>query len=149
MGRAAGRDDRRHHLRPLTFDLELKDLENGDFGVAWGGIASVQLGLSLIWTEARRRGLGLERVVEWMATVPAQRVGLPAKGKLALGYDADLAVFAPDQAFVVDAAKLHHKNPLTPYQSKTLSGMVRRTFVRGREVDFIEPHGQLLRRGQV
>ena len=77
------------------------------------------------------------------------RVGLPAKGKLALGYDADLAVFAPDQAFVVDAAKLHHKNPLTPYQGKTLSGVVRRTFVRGKEVDYREPHGRLLRRGQV
>jgi allantoinase len=84
-----------------------------------------------------------------MATKPAERVGLPAKGKLALGYDADLAVFAPDQAFVVDAAKLHHKNPLTPYQGKTLSGVVRRTFVRGKEVDYREPHGQLLRRGQV
>jgi len=111
--------------------------------------SSIQLGLSLIWTEARRRGLGLDQVVEWMATKPAERVGLPAKGKLALGYDADLAVFAADQAFVVDAAKLHHKNPLTPYQGKTLSGVVRRTFVRGREVDYSEPHGQLLRRGQV
>jgi allantoinase len=128
---------------------ELKDLENGDFGVAWGGIASIQLGLSLIWTAARRRGIALERVIEWMATKPAQRVGLPAKGKLALGYDADLAVFAPDQAFVVDVANLHHKNPLTPYQGKTLSGVVRRTFVRGAEVDYNEPHGRLLRRGQV
>jgi len=129
--------------------LELKDLENGDFGVAWGGIASIQLGLSLIWTAGRRRGIALERVVDWMATKPAQRVGLPAKGKLALGYDADLAIFAPDQAFVVDAATLHHRNPLTPYQGKTLSGVVRRTFVRGVEVDYDEPHGRLLRRGQV
>jgi allantoinase len=129
--------------------LELKDLENGDFGVAWGGIASVQVALSVVWTEARRRGVGLDRVVEWMASKPARRVGLPAKGKLALGYDADFAVFAADDAFVVDAAKLHHKNPLTPYQGKTLSGLVRRTFVRGREVDYAEPHGRLLRRGQV
>jgi len=129
--------------------LELKDLENGDFGVAWGGIASIQLGLSLVWTEARRRGIGLERVLDWMSTKPAQRVSLPAKGKLALGYDADFAVFAPDQAFVVDAAKLHHKNPLTPYQGKALSGVVRRTFVRGTEVDYTEPRGRLLRRGQV
>ena len=51
--------------------LELKDLEHGDFAVAWGGIASVQLALSLVWTEARRRGLGLEQVIDWMATKPA------------------------------------------------------------------------------
>lgn len=129
--------------------LELKDLENGDFGVAWGGIASLQVAFPVVWTEARRRGLGLDRVVEWMATKPAQMVDLPAKAQLAIGYDADFAVFAADEAFVVDAAKLHHKNPLTPYQGKTLSGVIRRTFVRGKEVDYTEPHGRLLRRGQV
>ncbi|GEO92101.1 allantoinase [Kocuria flava] len=128
--------------------LDLKDLENGDFGVAWGGVSSLQLGLSLIWTEARRRGVDLGRVVEWMSTRPAQRAGLRTKGKLALGYDADLVVFAADDAFVVDAGKLHHRNPITPYQGKALSGRVRRTFVRGRAVDFETPRGRLIRRGE-
>jgi allantoinase len=126
---------------------ELKDLQNGDFGVAWGGIASVQLGLSVVWTEARLRGIGLEQVVEWMAARPADRLRLRSKGRIALGYDADLAVFAPDQAFVVDAGKLRHRNPLTPYHQKTLSGVVRRTFVRGTEVDYETPRGRLIRRG--
>jgi len=129
--------------------LELKDLENGDFGVAWGGIASIQLGLSLVWTEARRRGIQLDQVIDWMATKPAHRVGLRSKGRLALGYDADLAIFAPDQAFVVDAGALHHKNPLTPYQGKALSGVVRRTFLRGTEIDYTSPRGTLLRRGEL
>lgn len=128
--------------------LDLKDLDNGDFGVAWGGVSSLQLGLSLIWTEARRRGVDLGRVVEWMSTRPAQRAGLRTKGKLALGYDADLVVFAADDAFVVDAGKLHHRNPITPYQGKALSGRVRRTFVRGRAVDFETPRGRLIRRGE-
>jgi allantoinase len=128
--------------------LDLKDLDNGDFGVAWGGVSSLQLGLSLIWTEARRRGIDLQRVVEWMSTRPAQRAGLRVKGKLALGYDADLVIFAPDDAFVVDAGKLHHKNPITPYQGKALSGRVRRTFLRGVPVDFSSPQGQLIRRGE-
>ncbi len=127
--------------------LDLKDLENGDFGVAWGGISSLQLGLSLIWTEARRRGIGLERVVEWMAGRPAELVRLNNKGKLALGYDADLSVFAPDQTYVVDPAKLHHKNPITPYAQKPLSGVVRRTVLRGTEINGQQPRGQLLRRG--
>jgi allantoinase len=128
--------------------LDLKDLENGDFGVAWGGVSSLQLGLSLIWTEARRRGIGLERVVEWMSTRPAQRAGLRSKGKLALGYDADLVVFAADDAFVVDAAKLHHKNPITPYHGKALSGVARKTYLRGTVVDHHTPRGRLLRRGE-
>ncbi|GHG51736.1 allantoinase [Sinomonas cellulolyticus] len=130
---------------PSTVDL--KDLENGDFGVAWGGISSLQLGLSIIWTEARQRGIPLERVVEWMGRKPAELARLQRKGTLAPGYDADLAVFAADEAFIVDAEKLHHKNHITPYQGKALSGVVRRTFVRGTEVDFNEPKGQLIRRG--
>ncbi|WP_334173033.1 allantoinase AllB [Sinomonas sp.] len=130
---------------PSTVDL--KDLENGDFGVAWGGVASLQLGLPIIWTEARRRGIPLERVVEWMGRKPAELARLQRKGTLAPGYDADLAIFAADEAFVVDADKLYHKNHITPYQGKTLSGVVRRTFVRGTEVDFSEPKGQLIRRG--
>ena len=129
--------------------LDLKDLENGDFGVAWGGISSLQLGLSLIWTEARERGIPLERVLEWMSTKPAELVGLADKGRLAVGYAADLAIFAPDESYVVDPKKLHHKNPITPYATKTLSGVVRRTFLRGREIDGQRPFGKLLRRAAV
>lgn len=129
--------------------LDLKDLENGDFAVAWGGVSSLQLGLPIIWTEARRRGIALEQVVEWMSARPAELAGLPVKGKLALGYDADLSVFAPDEAFVVDVSRLKHKNPITPYDRRALSGVVRRTFLRGAEVDGQTPTGRLLRRGMV
>ena len=127
--------------------LDLKDLENGDFAVAWGGISSLQLGLSIIWTEARTRGISLEQVVSWMATRPAELVRLTHKGRLALGYDADLSIFAPDDAFVVDAKKLKHKNPITAYAGKTLSGVVKRTFLHGEEIDGTVPTGRLLRRG--
>ncbi|MFC7407100.1 allantoinase AllB [Georgenia alba] len=128
--------------------LELKDLPGGDFGIAWGGISSVQLGLPVVWTEARRRGIGLERVVEWMSARPATRTGMRRKGRLAEGYDADLAVFAPEETFVVEAARLHHRNPLTPYEGRTLSGVVHRTFVRGTEVDHENPRGRLISRGE-
>jgi allantoinase len=76
--------------------------------VAWGGVSSLQLGLSLIWTEARHRGIPLEQVVSWMAEKPAALARLSNKGQLALGYDADFSVFAPDEAFVVDVSKLKH-----------------------------------------
>ncbi len=127
--------------------LDLKDLENGDFAAAWGGVSSLQLGLSLIWTEARRRGIALEQVLWWMAVMPAQLAGLGNKGRLAPGYDADFAVFAPDEAYVVDAAKLKHKNPVTPYDGKALSGVVRQTYLRGTLVDGRTPTGKLVRRG--
>ncbi|GAA4480128.1 allantoinase AllB [Microbacterium panaciterrae] len=129
--------------------LDLKDLENGDFAVAWGGVASLQLGLSLIWTEARKRGLSLETVVNWMSERPAQFAGLTGKGRIAPGYDADFSIFAADDAYVVDVTKLYHKNPLTPYNGKALAGRVRRTYLHGEAIDFETPRGRLLRRGMV
>ncbi|WP_139005531.1 allantoinase AllB [Arthrobacter crystallopoietes] len=127
--------------------LDLKDLENGDFGVAWGGVASLQLGISLIWTEARQRGIPLEQVVDWMSRRPAELARMTRKGQLALGYDADFSVFAADESFVVDAKKLKHKNPITPYDGKPLAGVVRRTFLRGAEIDGETLTGRLIRRG--
>ncbi|MDQ6754731.1 MAG: allantoinase AllB [Actinomycetota bacterium] len=129
--------------------LDLKDLENGDFAVAWGGVSSLQLGLSLIWTEARQRGIALEQVIAWMSTRPAELVRLSRKGQLALGFDADFAVFAADDAYVVDVSKLKHKNPITPYAGKTLAGVVRKSYLRGSEINGQTPTGKLLRRGEI
>jgi len=126
---------------------QLKRFDIGDFGVAWGGIASLQLGLSVVWTEARRRGFGLADVARWMCRRPAELAGLARKGRIALGYDADFVVFAPDAAFVVDAAALHHRNPVTPYAGRALAGTVRATWLRGEQVNGTAPHGALLRRG--
>jgi len=82
-----------------------------------------------------------------MSTAPADLVGLRAKGRLAVGADADLCVLAPDEQFVVDPAALHHRNPVTPYAGRRLSGVVRSTWLRGREVDLAgPPAGRLLRR---
>lgn len=128
---------------------ELKCLDTGDFGAAWGGISSLQLGLSVVWGEARRRGIELARVVEWMATKPADLVGLPHKGRIAVGATADFAVFAPDGSFVVDASVLHHRHPVTPYAGREAAGRVRQTWLRGRPISLgtdAEPTGQLLSR---
>jgi len=127
--------------------VELKNPDRGDFAVAWGGVSSLQLGLPVIWTEARRRGIALEQVLRWMSAAPAAIAGLAHKGALAVGYDADLVVFAPDDTFVVDVSRLQHRNPITPYAGRTLSGVVRTTFLRGVAVDGHEPRGNLLRHG--
>lgn len=113
---------------------ELKCLDTGDFGQAWGGVASLQLGLPLVWTAARARGIGLERVVGWMSAAPAAVAGLGAKGGIAAGGDADLVVFAPDESFAVDPARLHHRNPVTPYAGRKLVGVVRDVWLRGQRV---------------
>jgi len=117
----------------------------GDWDRAWGGISSLQLGLPLTWTQARCRGLGLAQVAAWMAAAPARLAGLTAKGRIAPGYDADLCVLAPDQSFMVDPARLHHKHPATtPYTGRTLHGVVRTTILRGQVIDPSQPRGELL-----
>ncbi|MDQ4007622.1 MAG: allantoinase AllB [Actinomycetota bacterium] len=130
---------------PCTPELKLRG--GGDFGAAWGGIASLQLGLPLVWTAARARGHELAQVVGWMASGPAGLVGMQRKGRIAVGNDADLVVFAPEQGFVVDAGALRHRHPLTPYAGHRLTGVVRRTWLRGRIVDGT-PRGVLLTRGE-
>jgi allantoinase len=107
------------------------ELKQGDFATAWGGISSLQLGLPAVWTAARARGHDLATVVRWMAEAPAGLAAVPGKGRIAVGNDADLVAFDPDAAFTVDPARLHHRHPVTPYEGRTLTGIVRTTWLRG------------------
>lgn len=130
---------------PCTPDLKL--LDTGDFGAAWGGVSSLQLDLPAVWTQARLRGHTLGDVARWMAAEPARLTGLRRKGAIAIGCDADFAVFAPDDAFVVDPHELRHKHPVTPYAGRALAGVVRSTWLRGQRITG-EPKGRLLTRGE-
>ncbi|MGI5505313.1 allantoinase AllB [Lentzea sp. CA-135723] len=150
---AANREALWQGLRDGVIDLVVSDhspstveLKEGDFATAWGGIASLQLGLPAVWTGARERGFQLTDVVRWMATHPARQVGLASKGAIEIGKDADFVIFAPDETFVVDKNKLHHRNPVTPYHGRSLHGVVRQTWLRGKEISTTQ--GRLLRRGE-
>ena len=123
-----------------------KRLDSGDFGDAWGGIASVQLGLPAVWTEAARRGVGLDQVAGWMATAPAALTGLADRGAIRPGLRADLCCFAPGEKFVVDPAALWHRNPVTPYAGRTLTGVVRQTWLAGYPAGAGPRAGQLVSR---
>jgi allantoinase len=127
--------------------VAMKEVTSGDFGAAWGGISSLQLSLSVVWTEARRRNCALSEVAAWMAERPARLAGLGQKGKIDSGFDADFCVLAPDASFIVDPDRLYHRNPLTPYAGRRLMGLVRETWLRGERVNLQDPRGQLLDRG--
>ncbi|HQY21687.1 MAG TPA: allantoinase AllB [Ignavibacteria bacterium] len=114
---------------------ELKCMEDGNFKTAWGGISSIQLGLSAIWTEAFRRGLSLTEVSKLMSANPAKLIGMEKrKGKIEIGMDADIIVFDPERKFIVDCNKLYHKNKLTPYDGEELQGEVIATYLRGNKI---------------
>ena len=67
-----------------------------------------------------------------MAARPAELAGLHRKGQIRAGFDADFCVFAPDAPFTVDPARLHHRNPVTPYAGWDLRGEVRATLLARR-----------------
>jgi len=132
----------------------MKLREEGDFLRAWGGIASLQISLPAVWTQARSRGYALTHVAEWMCRGPARLAGLEKhKGAIAAGRDADLVIWNPDTKFCVDPARLHHRHKLTPYSGRELFGVVETTFLRGRKIFDREefsaaPEGQVLYRGK-
>ncbi|MGI9042678.1 MAG: allantoinase AllB [Gemmatimonadaceae bacterium] len=108
----------------------------GNFAAAWGGIASLQLSLAAVWTGARDRGFGPERIADWMCTGPARLAGLSGRtGSLVPGCDADIVIWNPEER--ADAARLlsRHRYHLTPYSGLDLYGRVVATYVRGRKWD--------------
>jgi allantoinase len=126
---------------------ELKRKDTGDFGAAWGGIASLQVGLPAVWTAARRRGRTLADVARWMSAAPAALAGLAGKGMIEAGRDADLVAFDPDATFTVRGASLQHRSPVTPYEGRLLAGTVRQVWLRGQVIAGGRPAGRLLRAG--
>lgn len=129
-------------LRDGTIDLiasdhspcppELKRLDTGDFMEAWGGIASLEVSLSAVWTGARERGFTPADLARWMGEAPARLAGLSGrKGVIAPGADADLVVWDADGEWTVEGTKLQHRHPLTPYEGRRLRGVVRSTYLRG------------------
>src|ERR1700682_3032093 len=110
----------------------LKHLEQGDVERAWGGIASLQFGLPIVWTAARQRGMSLAGVSQLLSAGPASIARLSdRKGRLAAGYDADVIVFDPDARLTITAACIEHRHKVTPYAGQSLFGVFRATYLLG------------------
>ncbi len=132
---------------------DLKQRASGDFASAWGGIASLGLALSVVWTEARGRGHTLSDVARWMSAAPSRLARLEGcKGALAAGQDADLVVFDPEAEWTVEAERLRHRHKLSPYAGRRLLGVVEATYLKGEKIyengrDIGAPAGELLLSG--
>ncbi|KIY73043.1 allantoinase [Cylindrobasidium torrendii FP15055 ss-10] len=114
---------------------ELKKLDKGDIMEAWGGISTLGLGLSLLWTEGRKRGVGIGKIIDWTSKKSAQHASLDhVKGALKVGYDADIIIWDADAQFTVTKESLNFKNKLSPYEGQTLFGTVEKTLLRGHVV---------------
>jgi allantoinase len=102
-------------------------MKSGDFATAWGGIASLQLSLAIMWSHCGA-GPRPAQLVQWMSTAPARLAGLAnRKGAIAPGLDADLVIWNPN----APPPELHHRHKLTPYSPR---GAVEATFLRGQKI---------------
>jgi allantoinase len=109
--------------------------DEGRFDLAWGGIASLSIAPSVIWTECRARGFTLDHLARWMSSAPAALAGISDQtGALAPGRDANFVLFDPDASFTVVAENLHYRHKVSPYLGETLQGVVRATYLRGQPV---------------
>ncbi len=137
----ANRERLWHGLATELIELVVSDhspctpeLKRGDFLEAWGGIASLQFLLPIVWTNASQRGFELSDIVRWCCEKPAQLAGLVSKGAIEVGRDADLVVWDPEEAFVVTEEMIEHRHKVTPYLGQRLHGVVKATWVGGRAV---------------
>nr|XP_012226895.1 PREDICTED: allantoinase, mitochondrial-like isoform X2 [Linepithema humile] len=129
-----------HGIKNKTLDMVVSDHSpcvpelktRGDFLTAWGGISSLQFGLSLMWTAARTRDISFSDVSKLLSSQPARLCGLEdRKGRLLEGMDADFVIWDPDDTVKIEIENIYHKNKLTPYQGKILYGKVIATVLRG------------------
>jgi len=123
------------------------EMKTGPYDTAWGGIASLELGLAAMAT----LHADLADLAKWMAEAPAKLAGLTNKGKIAPGFDADLVAFDPDASWKVEPEKLHQRHKITPYAGRELRGRVLATWLRGQQIyddgEFAAaPSGRVLRR---
>lgn len=134
----ANREELWRGLASGLIDLVVSDhspctphLKAGSFIDGWGGIASLQFVLPIVWTNAQRRGFTLEHIARWCSAAPAKLAGLPRKGAIAIGNDADFVVWDPDATFTVTPDIIRHRHKVTPYLGATLRGVVHATWTRG------------------
>jgi allantoinase len=114
---------------------ELKCLAKRDIRGAWGGISSLQFGLSLIWTRGQEQQISPLELSHWMCSKPAELVGLQhRKGLIAPGFDADLAVWDPDAETSINAQTTLHRHKHTPYENRRVRGRNIVTYLRGQKV---------------
>ena len=124
-----------------TLDPPIRDAANRE--LLWealrdgtiDAVASARLGLSVVWTEARRRGFDLSDVARWMSGRTAEIVGMDDRGEIAEGRRADFTAVADDDAFVVLPRARELGRADSVYSQRALAGVVRWTMRNGAIID--------------
>ena len=113
----------------------MKEFESGNLKKAWGGIASIQFALPVLWTAAKKHHCTELDIAKWLCENPVKFISSNIKkGKLEIGFDADIVVWNSNETFTVTENIIHHKHKITPYQNEELFGVVKQTYLAGKKV---------------
>jgi len=112
--------------------LPMSRKECGPWWESAFGVNSLQTSLPVFHDEAiNRRDFSYPSLVDLLCTTPARTFGLPSKGRIEPGADADLVVFDPDETYTINAARNHSDADYSIYDGREVTGRVKKTFVRG------------------
>ncbi len=111
----------------------MKDLTNQHFFQAWGGINGGQFTLLALLTLCDRYNVTYENVAKWLSDAPAKRFKLEKRGRLAVGYAADLTIVTK-KPFTVTQENHHAKHKATVYEGETFNHTIVATYSNGHSV---------------
>lgn len=112
----------------------LKHLDDGNFMKAWGGIASLQFALPVLWKTALEHGCSEADMTKWLCDQPARFAGLSQKGRIEAGCDADILIWDPAKAFTITEDIILHRHKLTPYLGRELKGVTHQVYLSGKKI---------------
>jgi len=120
---------------PFDFNGKKDMFGKDDYKKIPNGAPGIETLLMLLHSEGVVKGrISLERMVDVLSTGTARMFGLRDKGEVAVGKDADLVVFDPDQKFTITQGKLHMNIDYTPFEGVEITGMPVAVYARGKRV---------------
>ncbi|MFS8083588.1 MAG: allantoinase AllB [Ginsengibacter sp.] len=111
----------------------MKNPDTGNFMTAWGGIASLQFSLPIVWTAGQKHKATLNDICRWLCEEPAKLLKLENKnGQIKVGYDGDLVIWNPEKEFRITESIIKHRHKETPYLNEVLQGVVKEVYIGGK-----------------
>jgi dihydropyrimidinase len=120
---------------PFDFKGKKDMFGKDDYKKIPNGAPGIETLLMVVHSEGVAKGrISLERMVDVLSTGTARMFGLKDKGEIAVGKDADIVVFNPQQKFTITHSKLHMNVDYTPYEGMEITGMPSSVYSRGKRV---------------